>query len=200
MVRTHYEPHFNLFSRDLSQKKMPENFYFNMMMIGSTLLLLLFAIVFAVVGTRYVVVSHQHNALTKKLEVLHQKDRELMNLSVQMARLKSDNEALAGSILTVSSLFDRKTSWTSILARISDLMDQGLWLDNFTGKSFPDNRGRALSLSLDGGTTSLKVLNHFVGRLEKKFGNLKVNVKAAENDEIRYYTFSISMLWTEEKK
>ena len=200
MVRTHYEPHFNLFSKDLSQKKMPENFFFNLMMIGSTILLVLFAIVFAVAGTRYIIVSHKHNALTEKLENLHQKDRQLMNLSVQMTRLKSDNEALAGSILTVSSLFDRKTSWTTILANVSDLMDQGLWLDNFTGKSFPDNRGRAISLSLDGGATSLKTLNHFVGRLEKNFGNLKVNIKAAETDEVRYYTFSISMLWTEEKK
>ncbi len=200
MVRTHYEPHFNLFSKDLSQKKMPENFFFNLMMIGSTILLVLFAIVFAVAGTRYIVVSHKHNVLTEKLEDLRQKDRQLMNLSVQMTRLKSDNEALAGSILTVSSLFDRKTSWTTILANVSDLMDQGLWLDNFTGKSFPDNRGQAISLSLDGGATSLKTLNRFVGRLEKNFGNLKVNIKAAETGEVRYYTFSISMLWTEEKK
>ncbi len=171
-----------------------------MMMIGSTLLLVLFTIVFVVVGTRYAVISHKHKALTKKLKVLHLKDKQLMDLSIQVARLKSDNEALVGSIQTVSSLFDRKTSWTTILGNVSDLMDQGLWLDNFTGKSFPDSRGRAISLSLDGGTTSLKVLNRFIGRLEKKFGNIKVNVKAAENDEIRYYTFAISMLWTEEKK
>jgi len=200
MVKTHYEPHFNLFSKDLSQKKLPENFYFNMMMIGSTLLLLLSVIVFAVVGTRYAVVSHKHKMLSKKLEVLHQKDKQLMNLSVQVARLKSDNDALAGSIRTVSSLFDRKTSWTTILGNISELMDRGLWLDNFSGKSSPDSQGRVISLSMDGGTMSLKVLNRFLDRLEKRFGNIKVSVKAAENDEVRYYTFSITMLWTEERK
>ena len=200
MVRYHYEPHFNLFSKDLSQKKMPENFYFNMMMVGSTLLLLLFIIVFAVVGTRYALVSHQHAALTKKLNVLHRKDRELMGLSVQLSRLKSDNEALAGSIRTVSSLFDRKTSWTTILGNISELMDKGIWLDNFSGKSFPNNNGRTISLSLDGGTSSLKTLNRFVGKLEEKYKNIKVNVKAVENEDIRYYTFSISMLWTEANK
>jgi len=200
MVKTHYEPHFNLFSKDLSQKKLPENFYFNMMMIGSALLLLLSVIVFAVVGTRYAVVSHRHSTLVKKLAVLHQKDKQLMNLSVQVARLKSDNDALAGSIRTVSSLFDRKTSWTTILGNISELMDRGLWLDNFSGKSSPDSQGRVISLSMDGGTISLKVLNRFLGRLEKRFGNVKVSVKAAENDEVRYYTFSITMLWTEERK
>ncbi|RLE16536.1 MAG: hypothetical protein DRJ08_06880 [Acidobacteria bacterium] len=200
MVRSHYESHFNLFSKDLSQKKMPENFYFNMMILGSALLITLFIIVFAVVGTRYAVVSHKHASLTKKLEALHQKDKELMNLSVQVARLKSDNEALAGSIQTVSSLFDRKTSWTEILGKISSLMDQGIWLDNFSGKSFPDTQGRSISLSLDGGTTSLKVFNKFVGKMEKNFGSVKVNVRAAENDDIRYYTFSITMLWTEKRK
>ncbi|PJB79287.1 MAG: hypothetical protein CO090_05415 [Acidobacteria bacterium CG_4_9_14_3_um_filter_49_7] len=200
MVKTHYEPHFNLFSKDLSQKKLPENFYFNMMMIGSALLLLLSAIVFAVVGTRYAMVSHKHKTLLKRLEVLHQKDKQLMNLSVQVARLKSDNDALAGSIRTVSSLFDRKTSWTTILENISELMDRGIWLDNFSGKSSPDSQGRAISLSLNGGTISLKVLNRFLGRLEKRFGNIKVSVKAAENDKVRYYTFSITMLWMEERK
>ncbi|NOZ12889.1 MAG: hypothetical protein GXO69_04475 [Acidobacteria bacterium] len=200
MVRRHYEPHFNLFSKDLSQKKLPENFYFNMMMIGSMLLLILFAIVLAIVGTRYAVVSHKHRMLTKELNILHEKDRQLMNLSIRVARLKSDNDALAGSIRTVSSLFDRKTGWTAILEKVSAQMEAGVWLDNFTGKSFPDSQGETVSLALDGGAISIKTLNRFVGRLEKNFGNVKVNIKAAENEDTRYYTFSVTLLWKEKKK
>ncbi len=200
MVKRHYEPHFNLFTKDLSQKKLPENFYFNMMIIGNALLLVLFTIVLAVVGTRYAVVSHKHSILAKELNILHEKDRQLMNLSIRVARLKSDNDALISSIRTVSGLFDRRTDWTAILEKISEQMDAGIWLDNFTGKSFPDSRGGIISLALDGGAISLKSLNRFVERLEKKFGNVKVNIKAAENESTRYYTFSITMLWTEKKE
>lgn len=200
MNRKSYEPHINLFTRDLTSRKLPENFYFNLLVLGSTTLLAVFLTVLTVVFIQYQLARHHNDSLNEDLKTLRIKDRQLMELTAAVARLKKDNEALLDSVRTVSSLMDRQYRWTGLIDEITGLMHAEVWLDSFNADLVSGPGPQTVSVSLDGGAMTLDDVNRFVHKLEDRFLNIKVALKLVETDDLKYYTFSINMVWTENKR
>lgn len=200
MNRKSYEPHINLFTRDLTSRKLPENFYFNLLVLGSATLLAVFLTVLTVVFIQYQLARHHNDSLNEDLKTLRIKDRQLMELTAAVARLKKDNEALLDSVRTVSSLMDRQYRWTGLIDEIAGLMHAEVWLDSFNADLVSGPGPQTVSVSLDGGAMTLDDVNRFVHKLEDRFLNIKVALKLVETDDLKYYTFSINMVWTENKR
>jgi len=198
MSRYQYEPHINLFTKDLNPRRLPENFYFNLLMIGSGILLTVFLAVFIVQGVRYQLAARKNHSLNTELNQLRLRDQQLMQLSAELTRLKGDNDALLDSVRTVDGLLQRKYAWSGLLDDLAALMDDTVWLDRIAAHQAPGQPARILNLSLDGGGLTLADINRFVHRLESKYQHVKVAVKLAETDGNRYYTFAASLSWQEE--
>ena len=200
MSRRIYEPHINLFTKDLTSRKLPENFYFNLLVLGSATLLAVFLTVLTVVFVQYQLARHHNGSLNEELETLRIKDRQLMELTATVAKLKKNNEALLASVHTVSSLMDRQYRWTELIEHIAGLMNTEVWLDSFNADMVSGPGPRTLSVSLDGGAMTLDDVNRFVHKLESRFLNIKVALQLVETDDLKYYTFSINMMWTENEQ
>ena len=200
MSRKAYEPHINLFSRDLTSRKLPENFYFNLLVLGSVTLLAVFLTVLAVVFVQYQMARHNNRTLDEKLQTLRIKDRQMMELTATLARLKKDNEALLDSVKTVTALMDRRYKWTGLVTEIAGLMNNEVWLDNISADLVSGPGPKTVSVSMDGGALTLADLNRFVHQLEKRYRNVKVALKLVDSEGLKYYTFSINMVWVEGEK
>jgi len=187
----------NLYSKDLSTKKWPENIHFLIAFWGSVFLIVLFLIIYGFALSDYFEQSAKNKNLLAEYNELSVKDKELLKLSVKLRELNIKSKALTDTIKSLNSLFTGKVYWTKFIEIFSSYLNDNVWINSLS----IDKMGRDKKLvyvQVQGGAISLKDLNRFVEKVEKDNKNVKVSFKVVDKDGVVYYSFGMNFTFNTE--
>jgi len=193
--------YIDLYSKDLSSKRWPENFYFNILWTGSVAIVFLYLILLVANFIGFQLVKNRNIKLAEEKQSLVLKEQSFNRMVSDLMRLRGDKKALSDISNTIEGLTKNNIKWSILLKKIGKVMNDNVWIDSFATDVVPGSIFNA-DIHLSGGGLSLDNLNKFIKNLEHEFGDVKVSLKINKDDKLdfQYYSFSLTFLYKGVKK
>ncbi len=188
--------YIDLYTKDLSSKRWPENFFFNILILGSLSLVAIYLIVIVVNVAEIGILSRSNTKLKSEKQQLLVKEQEFNKMVSEIARLRGDKKALTDILHTIEGLSKGNTKWSSFVTKLTKTMNSDVWIDSFATDKLPGNTLVA-DISISGGGLTLESVNDFVNKLEKEFGDVRISLKVYKDNDLnlQYYSFSLTFLF-----
>ncbi len=187
----------NLYSKDLSTKKWPEDTNFLIAFWGSVFLVLILLLFYGFALTDYFKESKKNKLLISEYKELSVKDKELLSLSVKLRNLNIKSKALTDTIKSLNTLFSGKVYWTKFIEIFSSYVNNNVWINSLSIDKMSRNK-KLVYVQVQGGAISLKDLNKFVENVEKDNKNVKVSFKVIDKKGVVYYSFGMNFTFDTE--
>lgn len=188
--------YIDLYSKDLSSKRWPENFYLNIFLLGSLAITFVYLLIVIgnLLGMQFLSSGNKKYMVEKQKLIV--KEQEFNKMVSEMSRLRGDKKALTDILQTVEGLSSENLKWSVLLNDTSNLMNENVWIDSFSTNVIPGGILYA-DIHITGGGLTLESLNGFVKSLEGKYGDIKVSFKANKDEKLnfQYYSFSLTFLY-----
>jgi Tfp pilus assembly protein PilN len=188
--------YIDLYTKDLSSKRWPENFFFNILLLGSISVIVIYFVVVSANLVKIGILSNNNSKLTAEKKQLLAKEEEFNRIVSEIARLRGDKKALTDILQTIEGLSTGNAKWSDFVKKLAITMNSDIWIDSFATDKLP---GKMLvaDISISGGGLTLESINKFVNNLEKEFGDVRISLKASKDSDLnlKFYTFSLTFLY-----